>query len=162
MSVNPLSLPSYNSTSIFSSIPAPSAVGFIPGVNRALPFGYNPMLNPMFALAQTLGPSLAQFLALLPSLFGGNRNGSSPAAASRGGSGPQSTPPNQPWRDNGAEGCKDGCGRKDSQGQGTQRTEDPIRDRPESPLTREENSSSRSTRTPEETSGGDDHAGHNH
>lgn len=152
--------PSYNATPIFNNISAPAAVGFISGVNRALPFGYNPMLNPMFALAQTLGPSLAQFLSSLSSLFG-NKNGSaSSAAASRGSSGSQSTPPSQPWRENGAEGCKDGCGRKNSQGQGTQRTEDPSRGRSELPEPRRD--SPEPTKAPEKSSGADDHAGHDH
>lgn len=156
MSVNPLSLPSYNSTSIFNSIPTPTSLGFIPGVNRALPFGYNPMLNPMFALAQTLGPSLAQFLALLPSLFGGNKNGSS-AAASNANSGSQAT---QQWKDKG--GCGGSCGSQGGQNQNAQRSQDPspARDRSESLETQQD--SSRSTRTPKEGADNNDHAGHDH
>lgn len=156
--VNPLSLPSYNSTpSIFNNISTPAALGFMPGVNRTLPFGYNPMFNPMLASAQALGAGLAQMLALLPSLFGGNKSGAAAAAGSNASSGSKAT---EQWQAKG--GCEGGCDKsKGGQSQDVQRPQDPgpSRDRPESPVTRQEDSSG-STRTTPETHGSDDGHGH--
>ncbi len=160
MPVNPLSLPSYNSTpSMFNNIPTPSSLGFIPGVNRTLPFGYNPMLNPMLASAQALGAGLAQMLALLPSLFGGNKNGSAATAGSSASGGSKAT---EQWQAKG--GCEGGCDKsKGGQTQDVQRPQDsgPSQDRPEPSRTREENSSGQ-TRTPENSGASGGHEGCSH
>lgn len=113
------------------------------------------MFNPMLASAQALGTGLAQMLALLPSLF--KNKSASPAVANNASSGSQAT---QQWQDKG--GCKGNCGSQGGQNQDTQRSQDsgPSRDRSETPGVQQD--SSRSIRAPQESSGADDHAGHDH
>lgn len=111
---------------INTTILSPSAYGLTPGVNRnSLPFGLNPLLNPVFASMQALGTGVPQALGLLPSLFGGN-NGSanSSTLASNNASGPNATKTWGEQKGCGGAGCS--CGNKGSQSQGNTQSQDNI------------------------------------